>query len=414
MANWGDKRVQGVEIIPPPPPRFTMSEWSLNNQERHRACTTNCELVESLIEESHRLCDMTNEKTRRNKLATDRELEGQSENIKFCRDELLRARKKIVLEVDSLFAYKSRITDALASVRRNAAVICENCLISREHRRGIDLTLDEVDKQLRMELKVIHGAETTFTRTLEETSEEIRALKSILYSVDRNLQDKHQNFIVERENLNIRETSMNLSIYHGTSSLDSSTLTMQEWEILSNELITDGKKELNSSKLLRNYVDTILREITNDLNDQITTTNDAFQQRIRETKEAKMELESQHSKIIEKANDMTMNIARLQKMIAEKEGFIALNHTRLGNRCRRPQLERTADAVERQLLSECADLSDSVTQLQQTLHETQAALRYLLKTQIQVEEDINVKVNTLKIDEVECMGMRESLSFHAY
>ncbi|XP_015114890.1 tektin-1 [Diachasma alloeum] len=414
MANKGRNCPQGVEIIPPPPHRFTMDEWFLNNQERHRACTTHCELVESIIDESRRICDMTLEKTKNNKFATDRELEEQSENIKFCRDELLRARKMIVLEIDSLLTYKARLTDALSSVRRNAAVICERCLISREHRRGIDLTVDDVDKQLRMEHGVIHGAETTFVRSLEQTAEQIRALKSVLYSIDRNLQDKHENFVIERENLNLKETSMNLAIYHGASSLDSSTLTVQEWEILSNEIITNAKKELNSSKLLRNYIDTILQEIMNDLNEQINSTNDAFQQRIRETKEAKMELESQHSKIIEKANDMTLNIARLEKTIAEKEGFIALTHTRLGNRCRRPNLEMTGDAVERQLVSECADLGDSVTKLQQTLCETESILRYLLKTQIQVEEDINIKTNTLKIDEVECMGMRQALSFHAY
>ncbi|XP_063973016.1 tektin-1 isoform X2 [Diachasmimorpha longicaudata] len=369
MATTGKNPPQGVEIIPPLPHRFTMDEWFLNNQARHRAYTTHCQLVESIIDESHRICDMTLEKTKNNKFATDRVLEEQSENIKFSRDELLRARKMIVLEIDSLLTYKARLTDALSSVRRNAAVICERCLISRERRRGIDLTVDDVEKQLRIEHGVIQGAETTFVRCLEQTAEQIRTLKSVLYSIDRNLQGKDENFMIERENLNLKETGMNLSIYHGASSLDSSTLTMQEWEILSNEIITNGKKELNSSKVLRNYIDTILQEIMNDLKVQINTTNDAFNQRIRETRDIKMELESQHSKIIEKANAMTLNIARLEKTIAEKEGFLALNHTRLGNRCQRSQFERTGDAVEQQLVIECADLRDSVTKLQQTLCE---------------------------------------------
>lgn len=34
--------------------------------------------------------------------------------------------------------------------------------------------------------------------------------------------------------------------------------------------------------------------------------------------------------------------------------------------------------------------------------------------QVQLEEDINVKINTLKIDEVECMTMRQSLNFNYY
>lgn len=50
----------------------------------------------------------------------------------------------------------------------------------------------------------------------------------------------------------------------------------------------------------------------------------------------------------------------------------------------------------------------------QLLFQSQASLRYLLKTQIQIEEDINVKINTLKIDEVDCMTLRQSMDYHTY
>jgi hypothetical protein len=34
--------------------------------------------------------------------------------------------------------------------------------------------------------------------------------------------------------------------------------------------------------------------------------------------------------------------------------------------------------------------------------------------QVQLEEEINIKANTLKIDEVDCMTLRESMAFHSY
>jgi hypothetical protein len=46
--------------------------------------------------------------------------------------------------------------------------------------------------------------------------------------------------------------------------------------------------------------------------------------------------------------------------------------------------------------------------------QAQASLRHLLKTQVQLEEEINIKANTLKIDEVDCMTLRESMTFHSY
>lgn len=46
--------------------------------------------------------------------------------------------------------------------------------------------------------------------------------------------------------------------------------------------------------------------------------------------------------------------------------------------------------------------------------QAEASLRYLLKTQIQLEEDINVKTNSLKIDEVECLTIRDAMDYHKY
>ncbi|KAH0567467.1 hypothetical protein KQX54_010251 [Cotesia glomerata] len=173
-------------------------------------------------------------------------------------------------------------------------------------------------------------------------------------------------------------------------------------------------KQMNSTRVLRCYIDNILKEIVDDLNEQKEKTNEAFRQRILETKEIKARLESQHSEIIKQANAMTQNITRLEKNIAEKEGFLALAHTRLGNRCHRPNLELTRDQVEQKLVQEVYDIRQSVAKLQQTLNEAHATLRYLLSMQIQLEEDINIKTNTLKIDEIECMTLRQSLNYHAY
>lgn len=71
---------------------------------------------------------------------------------------------------------------------------------------------------------------------------------------------------------------------------------------------------------------------------------------------------------------MTQNITNLEKNIAEKEGFLALAHTRLGNRCHRPNLELTRDQVGRQLELEVSNLREVVAKLQQTLYEVSSSL----------------------------------------
>lgn len=69
------------------------------------------------------------------------------------------------------------------------------------------------------------------------------------------------------------------------------------------------------------------------------------------------------------ASEMTQNITQIEKSIAEKEGYMALAHTRLGNRCQRPGLELTRDLVETYLVKEVHELREIVKELQQTLCE---------------------------------------------
>lgn len=84
------------------------------------------------------------------------------------------------------------------------------------------MTADEVEKELRNELKVIKGVESTVVKSLEQTNEQIRILKSSIYFIDHDLHDKNENYQIDGQNKLLKETSMNLSIYHGTAPLDPS------------------------------------------------------------------------------------------------------------------------------------------------------------------------------------------------
>ncbi|XP_031848349.1 tektin C [Nomia melanderi] len=401
-------------MVPPPPLKFTLDEWHLNNRYRYRCSEAQQELADRLLAESHRICETSTERAKGNKEETEYRLKEKLEDIEFRKGELLRIRKEVLLETDALTIYKERIMNAIASVRRNALVICEKCLMFREHRLGIDLVCDDVERQLLKECEVIKGVENLLVRTLEQTQEQIRRLKATLYYMDHDLEDKENNLRIDRHNLTLKETSLNLSIYHGTSRLDPSTIELNEWEMQTNENIVAASKEINSARPMRCYIDTVIKQAVDDLNQQKDATDHAFRQRIEDIRDAKTKLELQHSEVMRQANEMTQNVTRIEKAIAEKERYLALAHTRLGNRCQRPGLELTRDLVETQLVKEVYDLREVVSKLQATMFEAQASLRYLLKTQVQIEEDINIKTNTLKIDEVDCMTLRQSMDYHAY
>lgn len=77
---------------------------------------------------------------------------------------------------------------------------------------------------------------------------------------------------------------------------------LNEWELQTNNNVIDANKEMNSSKQLRCYIDTIIKQTIDELNNQKNVTNEAFRQRIEQTREAKTKLELQHSEVRKKMN----------------------------------------------------------------------------------------------------------------
>lgn len=57
-------------------------------------------------------------------------------------------------------------------------------------------------------------------RTLDEENEQIRRLRSLLYFMDHDLEDKSNSLKLDHHNKLLTEHSLNLSIYTGTKRLD--------------------------------------------------------------------------------------------------------------------------------------------------------------------------------------------------
>ncbi|XP_069673302.1 tektin-1 [Periplaneta americana] len=405
---------QALVIVPPPPSRFTLSEWYLNNRHRYKTAEDQQQIAERVIAESDRLRDLIADVTKLNKIEVDTRLEERIKDTEHLKKENELQKAECCKEEEALLVYKERIMDALEALKEQALKICKKCIILREGRLGIDLVHDDVESELLKEVETIEGAQSLLRRTLEQTNEQIRLLRSTKYFLDRDNEDKTNALNIDMYCASLQETSLNLSMYHGIAPLDGSNVTKEEWEHFSKQFIERAAREVNNARPLRSYIDTLLKQITEDLLNQYNITNEAFRRRIAETRETKIKLENEHHETLRQANEMMRNITRLEKAIAEKEGFMALAHTRLGHRAQRSAVELTKDEVETRLIAEVRELRDNVSALQQMLAEAQASLRYLLKTQVQLEEDINIKANTLKIDEVDCMTLRESMNFHAY
>lgn len=148
-----------------------------------------------------------------------------------------------------------------------------------------------------------------------------------------------------------------------------SNTTINQWIEVTNRNIASTAKELNSAKPLRSYVDILLRQVVEDLETQVAKTNDAYKKRIGETRYAKIRLENLHRESSNQVNEVTRNITRLEKELADKEGYLALAQMRLANRTQRPGVEMCRDAVQDTLVRELNALKETCAKLGRMLEE---------------------------------------------
>ncbi|XP_041970030.1 tektin-1 [Aricia agestis] len=405
---------QALVCMPPRCAKFTFEEWKRSNEQRCRNTEDQQQLADRVLGECERLREETAERTAIMKATTDRRIEERIGDVEFNKNELQRQRKEICLELEALGVYKTRLQDCLASLKANALAICRKCLMLRDGRLGIDLVVDDVEDALQREITVILGAQSLLNRALEQLNEQMRRLRSCRYLLDRDLQYKQSAIDIDKNCLSLKPTDLCLSIYEGFSNLDPANISAYEYNAYSAKNIQAAGREVTSARPIRVYIDTLLKQVIDDLWDAYNKCNHAFNVRIEQTKIAKGNLEDMHRETSRKISEMQNNILELQKALAAKEGNIGLAHTRLGRRAQRVEAELVRDPPGQALYYECEMLRHSTKQLQQMLHEANASLRYLLQTQIQLEEDINIKMNTLKIDEVDCMTLRATMDYHAY
>lgn len=150
---------QGLIIIPPPPSRFSLNEWYLNNRVRNRSTADIQQLADRVLTECARIKEKSAELATQNKNETNHAIEERINDIEFQRTEVELQRKMVCLEIEALLTYKERIMDAMKSIQHEGLRLCQKCIILREGRLGIDLVHDDVEKELLKEAEVIKGAQ---------------------------------------------------------------------------------------------------------------------------------------------------------------------------------------------------------------------------------------------------------------
>ncbi|KAI6074480.1 Tektin-1 isoform X2 [Aix galericulata] len=352
-----------------------------------------------MIAESQRLLDEIEKTTQKTQSDVNKKIEQRLEEIKFWRQELDNKLEQIVNETEVLLNFKTRLEKALESCKE-PLVIAQKCLLNRQRRVGIDLVHDEVEQELVKEVEVLQGVIALLERTLEQTIEQIRLNRSAKYNLEMDLKDKFTASKIDNYCASLTNNTPDVRYADNAVKIEGNFISPEDWTDFSNMNVEKADKQRNNSLSLRALIDSILSQTANDMHKQYEMVNVAFRNRVKEVRDAKHKLEILLASVMDETALQEKNIAALKKAIADKEGPVKVAQTRLEARNHRPNVELCYDTVQ--------------YKLKDTLAQAETELKGLSRRQLSLEEEIQVKANTLYIDEVLCMQMRESVCINNF
>ncbi|XP_041347663.1 tektin-1-like [Gigantopelta aegis] len=395
------------------PPRFTHEEWTRSNLTKYANADVERAAAERLVDESKRLADETEKRSEKSQRDVNKKLQQRIDDIKYWKKELDDKLDGITTETDNLGAFKNRVEKALEATEEPLH-IARQCLANRERRKGIDLVHDDVQKELIKEVETLEGVQALLNRTLEQATEQIRLNRKAKYLLEKDLKDKFSAVSIDEYCENLKNNSADIRFKDGVAKIEANSVSPEDWQDFSNDNIENAERERQNSVELRTLVDGILQQTANDMRKQCSDVNLAFTKRIAETKDTKGKLEDNLNKVLAQIKEMEENITRLKKAIADKDAPLMLAQTRLDTRAQRPNVELCRDPVQYRLIEEVGEIEQSIARLQDRLNDAVKSMKGLVRNKQALEEDIEIKANTIFIDEVECMGMRKSINIQSF
>ncbi|KAM8954905.1 tektin-1 isoform 1-T1 [Lycaon pictus] len=414
-----------------PPPKFLPEEWHIANKNQYHRAEAQRSRSERLVAESQRLVDEIEKTTRKSQSDVNKKLEQRLEEVRFWKKELDDKLEQLVCTTEDLLTYQTRLQNALESLKEPLH-ITQMCLeyrlgqrhvdrppahlaadrpppLGRDKRIGIDLVHDEVEQELLKEAEVIHGVMALLTRTLDEVTEQIRLNRSAKYNLEKDLKDKFVALTIDDVCFSLNNNSPGIYYSDSVVRVEPHSVSLEDWLDFSNTNVEKANRQRNNSLALKALVDRILSQTADDLRRQCDMVDTAFQMGLKETKAARDQLAAHLAKVMEEIACQEKNMTVLEKAILDQEGPAKVAHTRLETRTRRPNVELCRDVAQYRLVKEVGEIAQNVGRLKEALAQAQVELKGLNRRQLALQEEVQVKENTIYIDEVLCTHMRKSI-----
>ncbi|KAF0309821.1 Tektin-1 [Amphibalanus amphitrite] len=390
------------------PPRFTPQEWTLANNIKFHNAEANSNTAESLMAECNRLRDEIVVRTKQSQDEADKRLDQRVEQLEYWKSELDGKLAEVKQRIDTMDVTLVRVMKAECDLQ-DPLQRAKDCLEMRERRLGVDRVHDDPERQLIKEVEVMEGALEMLCRSREQAKEQLRRLRKAKYQLERDIERKQAALDIDRSMRDLSLQSAGMELVAGDVNIDTDGLTVDSWLENAADLLAFATREVDIARTLQSSLEAMLKQAECDVRNQVERTNRALDTRVQQTRTAKQTLEDKLSMVREHIAAVERTIGELDLAVRNLRTPLAKAQTRLRGRTERPCPELTNDRAQRQLVIEVKEIQTNADRLRRELASAQAQLRNLDRERLILEEDIDVKTNTLHICEGQCQVHRQAV-----
>jgi hypothetical protein len=275
------------------------------------------------------------------------------------------------------------------------------CCQLRDGRIGIDYVEDEVDIQLQRESEMLRTVGIDIVDIRQRSKQMCDYLIKVSEHLHEDIKMKkaatqcdHQ---LEKLKLDAKQNRLNLKVLDPESQSEWSSI--DDWRGASEGMVSAGKEAVSTSKQLRKAMGDQQHLIEDKLKTFEGEVTAALRKRLVQYEDAMAEDESILMQCRYEIETLQKEISTVHNAIEKQTAPIKRNTTRMEKRgSRRPERERTVDAVNDSLVREAAEISAAVDALRMEVDINQQNLVGLREMEAMLEEDIQIKKRSLRIE----------------
>ncbi|KAJ8363466.1 hypothetical protein SKAU_G00122970 [Synaphobranchus kaupii] len=311
------------------------------------------------------------------------------------RRELFRKQEEMVEEIEALLG--TRLERVIESCSEALSITLQ-CLADREKYVGSER--DRVESELLKERELMERVITLLHSTLKQTNEQIRLNRSAKYFLERDLQDNIQAEQLDNFCCVLNKTPPKVVCAEGPDlTPPGATVSPEEWNDFTNMKVCKVEQERKNSVSLRTRTESMLEQMAADLRRQRQATEAAIKKNIQDNRKAKEQMEESLAKLLADTESLERNMSSLQEAIEAKQGLLNVAQVQLAVRSQRPGIEQCQDAAQIKLLAMVQELSTYIGRLSEGLCHVEVEFRTLNRSQVFLEEQIQIKSYALEVDE---------------